>query len=361
MKKYMSHLWDETFSFRLIVALVTLVSLTVFLYVPVEGYAYAQAFIFGIFALVSVIFTFSFKLKRATYEFEILKPFSKKDIFLGRYLIGYFNVLLPYVIVMGINGFYLCFYCAGRQGPDNFILPYVYNTINSLVIALVGGLFYSYFAVLYTRANNIIDAIINIILGTFGPMLIGNFIILIIYKANNFYIDNAFYYFNPFSVLEYIGFRIIPSIYYSYDRGDRILNMMKALENHVNYAGIDSLNIYIEQAVSYYLMLVIMGLSIAYFVYKSYHVKVEDINQKSNDIVGYRTLIPLTFIGLSAFINVGVTNFYYIFGPLAIILTYLSFALYQRSFKLRFRYWIEVSIYVLIEIALFVTLLVIGI
>ena len=113
--------------------------------------------------------------------------------------------------------------------------------------------------------------------------------------------------------------------------------------------------------VSYYLMLVIMGLSIAYFVYKSNHVKVEDINQKSNDIVGYRTLIPLAFIGLSAFINVGVTNFYYIFGPLAIILTYLSFALYQRSFKLKFRYWIEVSIYVLIEIALFVTLLVIGI
>ena len=68
------------------------------------------------------------------------------------------------------------------------------------------------------------------------------------------------------------------------------------------------------------------------FFYTADDYTVEMANQKTKSLLGYRLLIPLTFISMVFLKSTIEYPLFYFLGPLAILFTYLMYSLSYRNF-----------------------------
>ena len=272
----------------------------------------------SVLSFVTPVIVFWFKMNKNSYEYEVSVPTSKKNIFLGRYYIGMINIAFSYTIAFIVS--ILTIFITKGKYFYRYDCLWMYYGMSLVAMALI----YSYFTLVFSKANNVIDGIVCLILSIVGPLLCGNILISLVLHYANYGREIVYYYVYPFVPLE-------------------------GLSEFVAYLAKHSEGLLIDQWLSLILMIVVEAGALVFFILSTFNIKVENVGNDSDSIVNYKLLIPLTFIPFAGFVNIPALNFQYIMLPLALIFTYFAYALYKREFKLSFRDWITFGIVALVE------------
>ena len=275
------------------------------------GYEYETDFTSSFFYIVSIILLilcfiepaiiFSFKMKRTAFEKERTHPISKNNLYFVRFIMGYFEIVLPFTFAYFLSiiiffGFTAIF--------SSFFIIY-------LGFHILGSLIYSFFTFFYLRANNIIDGFVLMILGFISVMLLGNAVLYFGMLMGGNKTSVFFYDFNPYYLLQLVA--MFASEGSNVFRTSTIIVML--------------------------ILLAILGAALAGVIILRDDFKVENANQKTTSWFGYKTLIPLTLIPAIVFKNAVGLPIYYFYGVLVFALTYLAYALAYRKFIFTKKGW----------------------
>ena len=315
MSRHFSYLYRERFLYRFIFFILILSSMIGFSFLlsQYQGkwvyysrvYEYETDFTRSFFYIVSIILLilcfiepaiiFSFKMKRTAFEKEKTHPISKNNLYFVRFIMGYFEIILPFTFAYFLS--IIVFF--GFTAVFSW-----YGFITYLVFHILGSLIYSFFTFFYLRANNIIDGFVLMGLGFISVMLLGNAIVYLFSLMGGNKISVFLYDFNPYYLLQLVA--------------------MYATEGS---------NVFRTSTIIIMLILLaILGAALAGVILLRDDFKVENANQKTTSWFGYKTLIPLTLIPAVVFKNAVGLPIYYFYGVLVFALTYLAYALAYRKF-----------------------------
>ena len=315
MSRHFSYLYRERFLYRFIFFILMLTSMIGFSFLLSQGegkwvsidggYEYETVFGRSFFYTVSIVLfilcfiepaiIFSFKMKRTAFEKEKTHPISKNNLYFVRFIMGYFEIILPFTFAYFLS--IIVFF--GFTAVFSW-----YGFITYLVFHILGSLIYSFFTFFYLRANNIIDGFVLMGLGFISVMLLGNAIVYLFSLMGGNKISVFLYDFNPYYLLQLVA--------------------MYATEGS---------NVFRTSTIIIMLILLaILGAALAGVILLRDDFKVENANQKTTSWFGYKTLIPLTLIPAVVFKNAVGLPIYYFYGVLVFALTYLAYALAYRKF-----------------------------
>lgn len=273
---------------------------------------YVDGLVFLALCFIEPILIFSFKMDRNAFESERILPVSKETIFISRFILGYVEIIISYSLALFVSNFIF--------NSGNFLIY--------LVMHFGGMLVYSFFAFFFLRGRNIIDGIVLMIMATVSLILIGNGIFSIVGLIRNKPITIFEYSLNPFSIYEWIIVIMSDSI-----------NKTSTLYPELIIAACAF------TAISF-------GTMIGIFItIKDF--KVENASQKTESLMGYKILIPITFISLLLCKNFVGQTMYYLMLAISLLSTYFAYALSYRKFIFTKREWLIYSIVGLGEFAMF--------
>ena len=275
------------------------------------GYAYETDFTDSFLFTVSIVLfilcfiepaiIFSFKMKRTAFEKEKTHPISKNNLYFVRFIMGYFEIVLPFTFAYFLSIIILFGFTAIFS---SFFIIY-------LVFHILGSLIYSFFTFFYLRANNIIDGFVLMALGFVSVMLLGNAVVYLFSLMGGNKISVFLYDFNPYYLLQLVAM----------------------------FASEGSSIFHASTIIVMLILLAILGAAFAGVILLRDDFRVENANQKTTSWFGYKTLIPLTLIPAIVFKNAVGLPIYYFYGVLVFALTYLAYALAYRKFIFTKKGW----------------------
>lgn len=315
MSRHFSYLYRERFLYRFIFFILILSSMIGFSFLlsQYQGkwvyynrvYEYETDFTRSFFYIVSIILLilcfiepaiiFSFKMKRTAFEKEKTHPISKNNLYFVRFIMGYFEIILPFTFAYFLS--IIIFF--------GFAAVFTwFGFITYLVLHILGSLIYSFFTFFYLRANNIIDGFVLMALGFVSIMLLGNAVVYLFTLMSGNKMSVFLYEFNPYYLLQLVAMYVA--------EGSNVFHT--------------------STIIIMVILLAILGAALAGVILLRDDFKVENANQKTTSWFGYKTLIPLTLIPAVVFKNAVGLPIYYFYGVLVFALTYLAYALAYRKF-----------------------------
>lgn len=315
MHRHFSYLYRERRLYRFIFFILILSSMIGFSFLLSQGegqwvsidggYEYETVFGRSFFYTVSIVLfilcfiepaiIFSFKMKRTAFEKEKTHPISKNNLYFVRFIMGYFEIVLPFTFAYFLS--IIVFF--------GFAAVFTwYGFITYLVFHILGSLIYSFFTFFYLRANNIIDGFVLMALGFISVMLLGNAVVYLFSLMGGNKISVFLYDFNPYYLLQLVAMYVA--------EGSNVFHT--------------------STIIIMVILLAILGAALAGVILLRDDFKVENANQKTTSWFGYKTLIPLTLIPAIVFKNAVGLPIYYFYGVLVFALTYLAYALAYRKF-----------------------------
>lgn len=315
MHRHFSYLYRERRLYRFVFFILMLTSMIGFSFLLSQGegkwvsiyggYEYETVFGRSFFYTVSIVLfilcfiepaiIFSFKMKRTAFEKEKTHPISKNNLYFVRFIMGYFEIILPFTFAYFLS--IIVFF--GFIGVFSW-----FGFITYLVFHILGSLIYSFFTFFYLRANNIIDGFVLMGLGFISVMLLGNAIVYLFSLMGGNKISVFLYDFNPYYLLQLVAMYVA--------EGSNVFHT--------------------STIIIMVILLAILGATLAGVILLRDDFKVENANQKTTSWFGYKTLIPLTLIPAIVFKNAVGLPIYYFYGVLVFALTYLAYALAYRKF-----------------------------
>ena len=253
------------------------------------------------------IFEFGFKMHRISCEQAYSLPIKRGDLYLARYIIGLFEVLIPFVLAFLLSLMPLLTWIPEYVSFGGF---FVYL---GLILA-AGILYYSIIVFFSCQANNVLDAVFTIVFVMFA-----------------------------LSCFMAIMYRIIPDVRYStayqnYFGGELEFSVFSL----VSYATILGAKKIFELNHSIYLVPLICNCVLGvlcivgqFFISKTF--KSEDAGQKSESYFCYKVMVPILSLGLTCSLASAVSTIY--LGVVVIAITYFVFVAHRRSFKFNALTW----------------------
>lgn len=285
-------------------ALDTFVTKTVPQNVPF-GFSFVIA---GILATVIPVYEFNFKMNKIVVDQVFSLPIKKEKYYLSKYIVGLIEVLVP-VLVSLIYSFI-------RVVSSNHLYDLSYFIPMLLCLLLVTTLIYSIFVFFYTRANTVLDGIVNICFSMF--FLLG---ISTITKAMFIPTSKATTY-------EYI---IYLPLWIVYDIFDCL--MIQEAVNSVGFTYANKVITYSEWSslITYLVLGIISVFGLIYFAKKD---KAEDSMQLSDSIFSYKFFVPYYIFFLSFIIGMArvtlIDSIVYI-G----VAGFIGYVCYRRTIKIQ--------------------------
>lgn len=254
-------------------------------------------------AVITPVIEFSFKMRKISSDQAYSFPIKRRRLYLTRYLIGLIEIVVPFTFA------YLISISIIFWSPNMYVFQWFF--IYLLAALAFGILLYSYIVFFYTQANNILDGIITIILVNLCPFAIAG---MVYYYSMEYPSSEIIFYALPYSPLFLIT--------------DFFQDL---LCNHVDKVP----NGLLAFSISYIVLFVV---ALGYFIFASQYFKGESAGQKSTSWACYKLLLPFTLIAGVTMFGYDVTSFAFV--AMMLIVTYLGYAIYLRSFKLSTKYWI---------------------
>lgn len=283
---------------------------------------YVYAFILLGLCAIEPILIFSFKMNRNLFEMERSLPVAKEDIYQARFRYGFLEIFLSYTFAYLVT---LIVCLTSFQSWDKFgyfMMFYGIMLPSSLLV-------YAFFTFFFLRGRNLIDGIVLMLLAFLAVLLLGNAIASLVFNFIGHPLITIDYHYSPFALFEY------PILLAS-----DLMNSTSSIE----------LYFYIPYGVS-------IAACIATYVgiiRCKADFMVEDANQKTVSIFGYKLLIPLAFIPGVMSKNVFGTPFYFGVIVLFFVFTYLAYALEFRRFRFEKKELAKVSMVLASELLIFI-------
>lgn len=257
-------------------------------------------------AIVPII-VYSFKMKKRSVDVFYSLPLKREKIWLAKTLVGLVLVIVPYTVAYWL-GFTVI---AARENYYDMIYFLSGFFGGALYIVCMFGIF----SFTFTRANNVADGVVFIILYTFAGMFFTNFINAIIDafgSSNDLYIDT----------LSYCAFGGL------IDFGNMTDSLLRGVSDAPNVAMFLFPVLY--AAVCYTLMFVLVRCE-----------KAENAEQRSETWFGYRTMLPAYLVMLLAVTRI--TSVAWL-AVLVIIVAVVMSAVYKRSVRMGARWAIVLGV-----------------
>jgi len=282
-----------------------------------DNYGYAKMFLQGTIllvysiviatlAMITPIIEFSFKMKKITSNQAYSFPIKRRRLYLTRYLIGLIEVVIPFLVSYMIS--VIIIICDSNIFDIKWFFVYLAAALG------FGVLLYSYITFFYTQANNILDGIVTIFLVCFAPFFLNGMI-------------SYFGYHHIYMERVVCGFPFIP------------LHLITEYFSHELFDEVWKLQPYLLTFSIIYIVLFVIAL--VSFIFISQYFKGESAGQKTTSWACYKILLPITLI--SGVTMLGFNSSSYALLGLFLVLTYLSYALRLRKFRLGTKYWIICS------------------
>lgn len=264
------------------------------------------AFLATIGAILSIfmpIYEFGFKMKKISIDQMYSLPIKREKLYLSKFIAGFITILIPITIL------YLDLFINVAVSEHMFemiyFLPYYF------VLVFVMLMTYSMYSFFFTRANTLVDGIVNMFALTFVLAL---FILLLDEIACN--IGGGLYVlWYPFTfIVDYFNNKISETGLKQIDRFDPY--------------EVDS-----QKIIALMIVLVIAIVCAVLFVLLNKKEKAENCMQVSNSWFSYRTIIPAY---LSMFLLLMIMTGAEFFSMLFVcVAAYIAYIAYRRSFKIK--------------------------
>ena len=255
----------------------------------------------AILCTVVPIVEFMFKMNRRSIDLYYSLPIKRIKLYTLKYLLGLIEIVLIFVPQWIISFIW-------TANEANLFTLYYYWFY--LIIALVAGLgIYTYLTFFFTMANNLIDGIIFMVLGTCFLAVTMNIIYSIVLKwgvSNNiFYMRNYFIFSPLFNYSQYMYYRMC--------------------EDTVGAADYNNILALILVFALY------IGAGFLFFFRHTEINNAEKVTEDSDYILGYRVMIPLFLATTFKLVGTKLSPLWLIIA----LLGYLAYSIFRRSFRIK--------------------------
>lgn len=290
---------------------------------------YLRNSVLGLFLFVLIVLTlfipiinFSFtKTRRSTDEFYSL-PISKMNLIFVKGAVSVLEVVIPYTL-----SFFLGYILILLYGSELYNGYYLLFYLASLLVG-ISILFYMIF--LYMQGNTLLDGLIIMGMGTLVFVAtIGS--ILFILNIN-------------FEMIIFTPF------YCYYHLSQLFSSLIETGTHHIGTIGTYSyVNNLIEPIISYSLTFLLGSGSVILLYFQTKKSKAEEAEDLSTSWFGYKTMIPMLMIGFLVSAFEGVV---FIVHAFIIILAIIMTMIEHRSYKLSWKTWGRLGLYLLASIVI---------
>ncbi len=266
--------------------------------------------------LIVPIYEFSFLTKKRSVDYYYSLPVKRSSIVLFKLIAGFIKILISYTVV-----FFLGLLIIVLKENSYYIL---YFFVYYLVSIFVAMFLYSFISFIFVRANTIIDGILFTILINVAVLLLVLSIDKLMYDL--FTID---FIVNVADLTFFQPFMLIRDFF----------------EELIYYGSVSMVPLRASLIGKYHLFIIWFLIAIASVFGLLYSTKVdkaERAEQISNSYFGYRILIPLITVTLIYATNINPFEYISYFVIFAVIMggILVLYIIYQRTFKLKLKYWI---------------------
>ena len=258
--------------------------------------------------ILSIIFTvleFSFKMKKVTIDQMYSIPIKRSKLYITKYLIGLFEIIVP----LTLSYIVMILMIVKNEHMFNLVyaIPHYFGVIFLTVIL------YTTLVFIFTRCNNTVDGLINILLYTFFTTII--MVGLELKNGINYTIMSPLILFNNVMEFKTYGFTEY------FNQKDITELIISSIYN------------------------IVLCIIMVVFIKKE---KAEASEGKSNSLFAYNLMIPLytTFL-VAKLIDTTIST-----TIIIIIAAYIGYVIKNRSFKLTKKDWILFGISVLLAFVL---------
>lgn len=259
-----------------------------------------------ILSIIIPLFEFSFKMRKVGVDEFYKFPISRKKLYLTKYIVGFLEVIIPIILLWLFMLLRIVF------SRHMFILKYYYLYIVVLISLIF--LIYSIVTFVYSKCNTIYDGLICVFLVSLMTFALGevadtffdNFDLCISYSSWFCPNTSDFFIFSP------------------------IIFVSEEFTELVNY--LEGIEFRDSQIVSLVVYSILGTCSFILLVFLSDKEKAENSMDISTSWFSYKTIIPIYIVYLTTDIA---NEFIYII--LVVILSYIAYAIYRRSFKIQIR------------------------
>lgn len=263
------------------------------------------------------ILEFSFKMKKINIDQMYSLPIKREKLYLAKYISGLIEILIPVTIVF--------IYCVLKVISTNhmydmiYFLPY-FGWLLVLIFVL-----YSTITFFYTRANTIVDGILNIAFIVFLFVIVTASIDEVFLRNIRYrYLTEANYFiYSPINML---------TNYFDYKLQQKaILELQQLYEFEYSYGQPITIN-QPRNFLPIVLFLVIGLGAFVLFIILNKKEKAENSMQVSNSWFSYRVMIPIYFTSISLmFMESGeLISFIFLF-----VGVYIAYIIYRRTLKIK--------------------------
>lgn len=282
----------------------------------IEGYNYyvpetfCSVYYISLFIALTIVpfFEFGFKMHRISAEQAYSLPIKREQFYLSRYIIGFLEIIVPFIIAYLISLLAFTFWAT-----EYIYIPALFGVLGILII--VAFIVYSIIVFLVCQANNVADSIVTLVLMTFSTYVL----VAVIYYLFSADIDWRFkgYYGEAFH-------------YYLYGIPDLVFKLSNLWLGYTYNFNIGPLP---------FIFWAVVGVaSFVGFYFLSKNFKSENAGQRSESYFCYKVLVPLVSILTTIMYCRDINTIYY--GVIILVATYFLFVTYRRSFKLNKVTWI---------------------
>lgn len=297
---------------------------------PKTGLLYI--YMIGLFALsvIAPIIEFSFKMKKITAFQAYSFPILRRDFYLVRYFMGLLEIFIPFILSFLASTLLISI------SPNLYTIGYLYLYLPIAIV--LGTLVYSFFVFFYSKANTILDGVVILALLLLVPFALGSVCC---------YFENVITGQNK--VLSVDSLHPFAPVFY-------VTSLFENLLCHRTITGIPTI-----QIVVYSIYAPIMIATLVGFILTAGEFKSEDAGQKSESWFSYKIILPVSLVLISNCVapvrSTTMSISILVFG---LILTYLGYVLYLRTFKLNRKYLIVCFSVMLASITLFTICMSLG-
>ncbi len=265
------------------------------------------------------VLTFSFKMNKRSVDAYYALPLKKEKLYLAKTIIGLLLIVIPFTVSYWLGAIALSF----REGNPYQMVWFIPGYFGGIVLAILAFGIHSF---LFTRGNTVFDGVVIML----GFSVVGS----LVYS----YLDFISTYFDCLEEL----INVPNWVYNSFTSVGSFHIFSNAIDNLLT-GDVPNWSVW---SFVYPTIIGILGYVFLFYCLK--FEKAENAEQISNNIVGYRTLIPLYLIFLGGMSMYSLIEFV-IFLVLGIVATIV----YQRKFRLGKKDWIRIAIGIIIGLILY--------
>ncbi len=272
------------------------------------------------------MFEFSFKMKKVSVDLYYSFPIKREKLFLVKLIIGLLEVIIPILV--------LCIFFYLRIITHDHIFSMKYFILFSLCLIIAIIFVFSIVSFVYTRCNTIHDGIINVFayIAVVGVALysIDNIVNIIndlfIYDGTidpRIRYDNSLFVLNASSYKPLISFKVhkYADQGYIFTPITGISDLFQTLMNNVN-----TKEILTQYQITGMVAFSLAGIaSIIGMLLLSKKDKSENAMNISDSWFSYKVLIPIYIVSIALDLDI----------VMAIVLGYICYAVFRRSFKIK--------------------------